>query len=498
VLVRGPLLLLSTLAFAACADNPGLAGESVATNLTAFGQDPIALRVARGGGLVRAYHYARLDSLIWSSSDAVGREPRVLAFDPENGLEAYADRSGATGWIDLRVGSIRKSPTPRIAQATSTDAWSLYGVIRDTIVHRSTPSGEWEFSVPEGVHSIFPLRDGGLVLIRLAGDSAEILRLRPPEARIADSAMVAAPGLALMSPLGDRLYLSFGHDLAALETRTLNELGRVRFDSEIAALATTPSGDRVFVASREDSAIAILDRYTGESAQRIAVPGPVRALRVDPIGRLLLARPDSGDSVWVISIGTNAVVATLPTVWRDDLPTVAPDGSVAIVAGRDVHFRRPGTDSPRVIVRSGAGEHWHFVYWNGFRPRAPGLDKPVVFPEDNFIVGSPAPDLAAPDPGFITPTPTMVVPPPPPDTAAITSRRSEQFNVQVAALLSEERAREIALEVREAGLSARVVASTTNGVTIYRVVLGPYSTRAEADQAGRRSGKSYWVFTGVP
>jgi cell division septation protein DedD len=138
------------------------------------------------------------------------------------------------------------------------------------------------------------------------------------------------------------------------------------------------------------------------------------------------------------------------------------------------------------------------VYWNGFRPRAPGLDKPVVFPEDNFIVGSPVPNLAAPDPSFITPTPTTVVPPPPPDTAAITSRRSEQFNVQVAALLSEERAREIALEVRESGLSARVVASTTNGVTIYRVVLGPYSTRAEADQAGRRSGKSYWVFTGVP
>jgi cell division septation protein DedD len=495
--VRGHLLLLSTLALVACADDPGPAGESVATNFAAYGQDPIALRVARGGGLVRAYHYARLDSMIWTSTDPVGAQPRVLAFDPENGLQAYVDQSGVAGWVDLRVGSVKRSTTTRLAQATSTDAWSLYGVLRDTVVHRSTPSGEWEFRVPGGLHSVFPLRDGGLVLIRTAGDSAQLLRMRPPEARLADSAMVTAPDLALMSPLGDRMYLSYGRDLAALNARTFDQLARLTFDGDIVALATTPSGDRVFVAVREANEIAILDRYSERESAAIPLPGPVRALRVDPLGRLLLARPDTGDSVWVISVGTNTLIATLPTSWRDDLPTVAPDGSVATVPGRDVHFMRPGQESPRVIVRAGAAESWQFVYWNGFRPRAPGLDKPVVFPEDNVVYGSPVPSLSAPEPTAITPEPT-VVPPPPPDTASILARRTEQFSVQVAALLSDERAREIAREVRAEGLAARVVTSTTDGVAIFRVVLGPYSTRAEADQAGRRSGKSYWVFTGVP
>jgi cell division septation protein DedD len=496
--VRGHLLLLSTLAVAACVDTPGPAGESVATNFTAYGQDPIALRVARGGGLVRAYHYARLDSMIWSSTEPVGPQPRVLAFDPENGLEAYVDRTGASGWVDLRVGTVRKSLASRIAQATSTDAWSLYGVVRDTIVHRSTPSGEWEIGIPGALHSVFPLRDGGLVVIRVAGDSAQILRMRPPESRISDSAMIAAPDLAIMSPLGDRMYLSFGAALATLDMRTLDELDRVTFDAGISALATTPSGDRVFVARGQANEISIVDRYTGEEPTSIAVPGPVRALRVDPMGRLLLARPDSGDSVWVISVGTNTVVATLETAWRDDLPTVAPDGSVATASGRDVHFTRPGQDKPRVIVRSGAAENWQFVYWNGFRPRAPGLDKPVVFPEDNIVVRSPVPDSSTPEPSSITPERTTIVPPPPSDTATVSAQRNEQFSVQVASLLSEDRAREIAREVRDGGLSARVVTSTANGVTIFRVVLGPYNSRSEAEQAGRRSGLSYWVFSGVP
>lgn len=497
--MRGYLFLLSILAVAACADR-GPAGESDASIVTTYGQDPIALRVARGGGMVRAYQYPRLDSLIWTSTQPIGAQARVLAFDPENGLEAYIDRNGVTGWVDLRVGSVKRGGEDRVVRALSTDAWSIYSVVRDTIVHRSTPSGEWEMRVAGGVHSVFPLKDGNLVLVALQGDEARLMRLRPPESKLSDSALVPAPTLAAMSPLGDRMYLSYGSELVALDARTFNEIARVRFDGDINALVTTPSGDRVFVASEGEPRIAILDRYSGEQTEGIAVPGPVRELRVDPLGRLLLARPDSGDSVWVVSIGTNRLVATLPTTWRDDLPTVAPDGSVATIPERDVHFTRPGQDKPRIIVTAGGGEIWHFVAWNGFRPRAPGLDKPVVFPEDSMVFGSPVPDLtpvAPSSPGVAPPAtvlpPAVEEPPAPPATT-----RRDQFSVQVAALLSEERAREVAREVRVEGLQARVVTSTADGVRIYRVVLGPYATRAEADRAGRLSGKNYWVFEGVP
>ena len=132
----------------------------------------------------------------------------------------------------------------------------------------------------------------------------------------------------------------------------------------------------------------------------IRLPGPAKELRIDPFGRLLLARPDTGDSVWVINVGTNRVVATLPTAWRADLPNVGPDGAVATIAGRDVHFTIPGHAKPRIIVRDGANEIWHFVFWNGFRPRAPGLDQPVVFAVDTAYYVAPEQRLARhPGPG---------------------------------------------------------------------------------------------------
>ena len=48
------------------------------------------------------------------------------------------------------------------------------------------------------------------------------------------------------------------------------------------------------------------------------------------------------------------------------------------------------------------------------------------------------------------------------------------------------------------GQTARVVTSVTSGTAIYRVVLGPYRTRTEADQVGRASGLSYVVYPGTP
>jgi hypothetical protein len=33
---------------------------------------------------------------------------------------------------------------------------------------------------------------------------------------------------------------------------------------------------------------------------------------------------------------------------------------------------------------------------------------------------------------------------------------------------------------------------------VYRVVLGPYASRAEAERIGKSSGQSYWIFEGAP
>lgn len=497
-LVRGRLLSLSLLALAACSDR-GPAGESVAAFAAAYGQDPIALRVARGGGPVRAYQYPRLDSLIWTSTQSVAAQARVLAFDPENGLEAYVDRSGVPGWVDLRVGTVKPSRTPKLELMTSTDAWSIFGVTRDTLVHRSTPSGEWQFPTSDPVSRLFATSDGGLIIMTATASGSKLLRLRPPERTIVDSAMIPLPNFSAMSPLGDRLYLAFGREVAALTVSTFDEAARVQFDGPVSALVTTPSGDRVFVATESSRDVAILDRYSGERTESIRLPSVVKELRMDPLGRLLLARPDTGDSVWVINVGTNRLVATLPTEWRPDLPTVAHDGTVASVAGRDVHFTVPGAPKPRIIIRDGASEIWHFVFWNGFRSRTSVLDEPVVFPVDTTYYVAPTADSTfAPQPVPVdtatTPRPQVI----PADTTSRTPPARSGWSVQVAAVLSEERAREIVRSIRVDGATPRVTVSEVDGSRIYRVVLGPFPTRADADRAGRQSGRDYWVFEGVP
>jgi cell division protein FtsN len=37
-----------------------------------------------------------------------------------------------------------------------------------------------------------------------------------------------------------------------------------------------------------------------------------------------------------------------------------------------------------------------------------------------------------------------------------------------------------------------------DGSTIYRVVMGPYTTREEAERVGREAKQSYWIYEGGP
>ena len=61
-----------------------------------------------------------------------------------------------------------------------------------------------------------------------------------------------------------------------------------------------------------------------------------------------------------------------------------------------------------------------------------------------------------------------------------------------------EKARELAATIRVGNENARVVTAMRDGATIYRVVMGPYSTRDEAERVGRDSKQSYWVYEGGP
>jgi len=269
------------------------------------------------------------------------------------------------------------------------------------------------------------------------------------------------------------------------------------------AVQPTPSGDRVYVALDSAPQILVMDRYSGKVASTIAIPSPATALRMDPLGRVLLAKV-GGDSVILINTGTDRPHGVIHSAWRADLPAVAPDGSIAVASGADVLIMNG--DSLRVLrtVSGGAKDLWRFLAWNGFRPRAAGLDIPVTFPEDTIVTHdtvsafalSPADSARAADSArraaAATPAAT------PSASAKDTAAKAPQFTVQFAALRTDSAARVVMKAIRVTGASPRVVPSAHDGVITYRVVVGPFATRAEAERVARTAGMSYWVYEGAP
>lgn len=230
---------------------------------------------------------------------------------------------------------------------------------------------------------------------------------------------------------------------------------------------------------------------------------------MDPIGRYLLARPVDGDSVWVVAIATGTLVGVVRTEWRPDLPFVAPDGAVATLQGADVDFVDPVTGKSLVRVEGGAADVWHVILWNGLRPRAKGLDRAVMFQTEDSATRSSGGDATVPT--RAADANGVAAPPPPraPNEHDASAREPEPprereaprergFTVSFAAVLSEEKARDLAREIRVDGSVARVVVTQSDGTAIFRVVLGPYTSRAEADRVGRESKHSYWILEGPP
>jgi septal ring-binding cell division protein DamX len=297
---------------------------------------------------------------------------------------------------------------------------------------------------------------------------------------------VTLPGLELVAGtgVGDRLYFSAGSDLYALQTRTLQPGNPIAVGGPISDIAVTPSGDRIYLLATIDdrSTLVAVDRYRSRVSSRIPLDQNARALRVDPIGRYVLVRGPR-DSVIVIGIASNAVVGTVRSEWRDDLPLIAPDGSIAVTEGNDVAFVK--VESQSVVRRAarGAADFWFPFWWSGLRPRAASLDVPVTFDSATAATDSTTTRaVAGADSVRVTPAPGDTIP-----------AKPAGFTVSFFALLSEQRAQTEAAKIRVGNEVAHVETVMRNGVPVYRVILGPYPTCAEAQKVAHASGKSVWI-----
>jgi hypothetical protein len=201
------------------------------------------------------------------------------------------------------------------------------------------------------------------------------------------------------------------------------------------------------------------------------LPGVALTLRIDGSGRWMLARPSTGESVWIIDLATNRLVSTVETDWQDDLPTVAGRAILLARDGDDVVAsdlsRANGPEIGRVA--SNENDWWIVTNWV---PR-----------ERLSLVAAAAESALVSQDSLLART----------DTAA-TVESTDQLYLQVSSSQNLEWSRELAKQLTGAGYPARVLEPTTPDEG-YRVVVGPYASREEAQETGRKLGRPYFVLT---
>jgi len=493
--VRATRLLLLLLAVAACGEKR-LTTTSVPTGV---GPDAILLRVPRSGGPMRAYRAGR-DSVLWTSNGRAPATSAILGFDDFQSVVLARDSAGHAFSIDLRLGGVETLGGSVLAGSLRSEGAAVYGRDDRGRVTRVTSVATWSWDPGKSIQELIPTPDGALLVAVADGKRTRVQRLIPPETKLTDSAYLPATQAVLRTPVGDRVWFVTDSGLISLRARDLTRALVVKI-SDITAIESTPSGDRVYVATSRPT-LRVIDRFAEREVGRITLPAPALAMRMDPDGHYLLVRTAQSDSIHVVSVGTARVITSIPGAWRDDLPLITPDGRVLVARGPDVVHVDAETGRERLRYRGGAADLWIQVRWNGFRPRAAGLDRPVEFEEyaaDSAAADSALAAMMSARYGSMTSLP--------PEQPPVESRQApapgktggrETWTVSFATLLAEDRAREMAERIRIDGRVARVIAGSRDGIPIWRVVMGPFDSRDSAERAGIASRLPYWVFEGAP
>ncbi len=471
---RGSYLLVATLALWGCRSraasapasprdvSQGVNRETAGAARTAG----VALRVPVAGGTPRVYRLGALGEIPDLLRARVPPVARVVGLDPEAEF-LYVVTSDNASLLAVDLGSARVDTVAAgVAQAALGPDGTVYAVDGKRRV----------VSVARGARVVWPQPLPATPTQLFGAADQRLVALAPPTLF---TAAAGQPPTSRPLPAGSDVAATRWGDLIAVATDSgvvlADPLGRrapgfVALADHPRALAFSPSGHRIYVARRTEPGLAALDRYDREEIDGVALPLPAAAIRLDPLGRWLLARPAAGDSVWVVDLPVKRFVGAVPGTWGPDLPAIAPDGSLLVRRGDDVVAYRPDSLVEVGRVKGGAADLWILAPWRpraGYRATLAGAPGPAPGPAGG---GDAGPDSAGPE---------------------------GPMYVQVSTSQNEAWSSEMAQQLSRAGLAAHVLApkGPDDG---YRVVLGPYPTRAQAEAIGRKLGRPFWIYQPGP
>jgi sporulation related protein len=414
------------------------------------------LRIPREGGVARLYRVPALDSAAWKPADPLPAIDRPIGADPEQGLVFALDRKSNVVALDLDTRRVR-TYLENIRYATLGPDGALYAVDTGSAVTQLVRRTPMRFrSKLQGKPTQLQGTMDGALIARVGSDRPALEYLGP------DQALSSTPlptGQVAATFLGDLVAVAADTAVVLYAPQRKSEPRSIPMSGDARAVLFSPSGHRLYVA-RAAAPLLVLDRLEGTQLHEIELPGPARELRSDMYGRWLLVRPEQGDSLWVIDVGTGKYVGSAVARWSDDLPAVAPPNTLLIRKGADLaslDLSATGfTELGR--IKGGAADFWLPLAWQ------PAGETELPFQSDSA--------LAAADTGPARPT----------------------VYLQVSSSQNPTWANELSAKLGAAGLPASVLTPRRSG-ELYRVVLGPYPTREQAEATGRRIGMPSFVVT---
>ena len=438
------------------------------------------LRLPSAGGSARLYRADSLTPLDWQVASGVPKIARALGTELEDRMVYAVDTDGRLVGIDLlaRRTRIHLAATQ---QLTATPDGAVLGLdsARRAVRFSSRALTTYRASVEGGGTPQLLRGPGGQVaaylpatnVLQLLGEDGEVRRFTAPA------------GQATVSWHGDLLAVTTDSGVVLFDpSGRSDEPQFLRLRGAPITTTFSPSAHRLYVA-RGRGDVLVLDRFTGDERATIELSGPAKELRVDRSGRWLLAQPESGDSIWVVDLVRREVAMTIRSPWAEDLPLVAGGRTLVIRDGDDVvAWELTGTTpTERTRLVGAAGDVYLAIPWSPEAPAA--LEPPPVVAEVEPV--TPEPALAEPVAAGVDSVPVTTPVP------------SGNIYLQISSSQNREWAQALAQQLRDGGFAARLL-NPTDPADPYRVVIGPFPTRDEADAVGRRLGRPYFVLSEAP
>ena len=417
-----------------------------------------AVRLPRGGGEARLYRVPSLEPSAWSTRDALPALDRAVGGDPNQGVVYALDRRRNVVGVDLETRRVRPYMEQVRYAAVGPDG-ALYAVDTGRTITQFARRTPVRFrSKLQGTPVALYGTMGGSLLARVGEKSSALEVLgsdQPPTSTPLPAGQLAT------TLYGDLVAVAADSAVVVYDPQAKRAPVVIRLPGHARDVAFSPSGHRIYVA-RDDRDVLILDRFSGSPLGAIELPGPAGGLRGDEYGQYLLVRPAEGDSAWVVDVGASHFTGGVATQWGSDLPVVAAPNTLLLRRGSDVVALNLAADGfPETgRVKDAATDLWLPLRWR------PARDAEIVAAADSGALAS----------------------------ASDSTQLAPSVYLQVSSSQNPAWAGELSDKLTAAGLPASVL-PPARGDEVYRVVLGPYATREQAEETGKKIGMPSFVVT---